>query len=326
MHVLNLITSPDVPPYRQQIAAVRRQGIRETTLGVPGRHDATDDDTDGRSMVDYLRFYPRVLRASFGEYDLVHANYGLTGPAAVAQPNLPVVLSLWGSDLFGTFGPVSKWCARQADAVIVMSEEMADEVPGECYVIPHGVNLDLFRPMPAAAARQAVGWRDDAAHVLFPYPTGRPEKDFPRAKRVVEAASQQVEGDVVLQSLRGTDHTRVPLFMNAADAMLMTSKWEGSPNTVKEAMACNLPVVSTDVGDVRERLDGVEPSHVGETDAALVEGLVDVIRRGKPSNGRPAIAPLGLDTMGERIRAVYESVVDQAPSVRDERRVQVPTG
>jgi glycosyltransferase involved in cell wall biosynthesis len=190
-----------------------------------------------------------------------------------------------------------------------MSQQMADELPVQCHVIPHGVDMQLFRPMPTAVAKEIVGWREDARHVLFPYPTGRPEKDFPRAKRIVSAAADRMDRDVVLQSLQGTPHEAVPLYMNAADSMLLTSEYEGSPNTVKEAMACNLPVVSTDVGDVGERLVDVEPSVVARTDEALVDGLVEVLDAGVPSNGRQAVEPLGLESMAERIRAVYESVL-----------------
>ena len=308
MHVLNLVTNPDASFFEQQVAALGRRGVSSTTLGVDGDRVVTDDDEAARSVLDYARFYGRVLRASTAPYDVVHANYGLTAPMALAQPNRPVVLSLWGSDLLGTVGRLSRWCARRADAVIVMSERMADQLDGPCHVIPHGVDLALFRPIPQRQARELVGWRDDAEQVLFPYAAQRPAKDYPRAERVVERARDRTDGEIVLQTLHGVPHARMPLYLNAADTLLLTSKSEGSPNSVKEALACNLPVVATDVGDVRERLAGVDPAHVCASDDDLVDGLVDVLERGEPSNGRDAVASLGLDRMGERIQSVYESV------------------
>ena len=304
MHVLNLVTNPDASFFEQQVDALGRRGVSSTTLGVDGDRVVTDDDEAGRSVLDYGRFYGRVLRASTTPYDVVHANYGLTAPMALAQPNRPVVLTLWGSDLLGPVGRLSQWCARRADAVIVMSERMADQLDGPCHVIPHGVDLALFRPIPQRQARELVGWRDDAEQVLFPYPAQRPAKDYPRAERVVERARERVDGEIVLQTLHGVPHGRMPLYLNAADTLLLTSKSEGSPNSVKEALACNLPVVATDVGDVRERLAGVDPGHVCRSDDELVDGL----ERGEPSNGRDAVASLGLDGMGERIQSVYESV------------------
>jgi glycosyltransferase involved in cell wall biosynthesis len=309
MQVLNLVTNPDAPFYEQQVGALTRQGISETTLSVAGNRAVTDDDSGSRSPLAYAGFYLRVLRRSLEPYDVVHANYGLTAPMALAQPHRPVVLTLWGSDLLGEPAPLSKWCARRADAVIVMSEEMADVLETECHVIPHGIDLSLFRPMPRREARAAVGWRADARHVLFPYAAKREMKDYPRAERVVERVRDRLDDDIVLQTLHDVPHDRMPLYMNAADALLLTSKSEGSPNSVKEAMACNLPVVATDVGDVRERLSDVDPAHVCRTDQQLVDGLTDVLERGVPSDGREAIESLGVDRIGERIRAVYESVL-----------------
>ncbi|QLG60853.1 glycosyltransferase family 4 protein [Halorarum salinum] len=317
MRVLNLATSQDAEFFQLQVRALERQGIEGTTLGVPGDQEPTDDGMTSRSVADYLRFHTRVLRRSLDAYDVVHANYGLTAPAALSQPTRPVVLSLWGSDLLGEFGWLSRRCARRADAVIVMSAEMADVLDADCHVIPHGVDLKQFRPFPRRTACETVGWDHDVGNVLFPYPEQSPVKNYPRAERVVDAVRDRLDGDVELRTVYGVPHARMPVYMNAADALLVTSRREGSPNTVKEAMACNLPVVATDVGDVRERLDGVTPSHVRRTDGGLVDGLLDVLERGSQSNGRAVVRSLGLERMGRDIRAVYESALDErsAPSV-----------
>jgi glycosyltransferase involved in cell wall biosynthesis len=308
LRVLNLVTKPR-PFYRQQVAALEEIDVSSTTIAVPGTHHRGDDTAQSRSAVDYLRFYPTVLRESLGEYDLVHANYGLTGPAAIAQSNRTVVLSLWGSDLHGRYGTVSKWCARLADAVIVMSEEMASAVPTDCYVIPHGVDFGLFRPASQSDAQADLGWDPAIEHVLFPYATTRPEKDFPRAERVVEAASRRLGADIELHAMHDVAHDRMPVYMNAADSLLLTSKHEGSPNSVKEALACDLPVVSTDVGDVHERLATVEPSGVGQTEDELVSELVTVLERDTRSNGREQSRPLSTEQTAEQIRDVYEQVL-----------------
>ena len=309
MHVLNLVTNSQAPFFEQQVAAVCDRGVSTTTVAVAGDRRTTDEETSGRSVLDYGRFYARVLRHATESYDLVHANYGLTAPMALAQPRRPVVLSFWGSDLLGNVGRLSRRCARRADAVIVMSRAMADEVGTDCHVIPHGVDLDLFRPIPRRDAREAVGWERDGRQVLFPYAAKREMKDYPRAERVVEAVRARTDEPVALRTLHGVPHARMPLYLNAADALLLTSKSEGSPNSVKEAMACNLPVVATDVGDVAERLAGVDASHVCRSDEELRDGLIDVLERGEPSTGRAAVESLGLERMGERIRDVYESVI-----------------
>lgn len=310
MHVLNLVTNPAAQFFEQQVAALDRRGISGDTIGVPGERTSTDDESSSRSVVDYLRFYPRVLSGSRQGYDLIHANYGLTAPAALAQPTRPVVLTLWGSDLFGNLGWLSKRCARHVDAVIVMTDEMADAVePIDAHVIPHGINLNVFRPIPQREARETVGWRQDATHVLFPYSKQRPVKAYPRAESVVQSVQEQLSEEIVLHTVYDVKHAQMPAYMNAADALLLTSSHEGSPNSVKEAMACNIPVVATDVGDVPERLADVSCSFVGHTNGELVEGLRTVLERSCRSDGRDHVDDLGLERMAERIESVYESVL-----------------
>jgi glycosyltransferase involved in cell wall biosynthesis len=308
MKVLNLVSNENARFFQQQTETLERRGITGETVTPPGDHLAREDVTE-RSVQDYLRFVPRVVSESLDGYDVVHANYGLTAPMALAQIRLPVVLTLWGTDLLGEYGWLSKHCARLCDAVIVMSDEMARELDGECHVIPHGIDMERFAPRPAEETRAELGWNPDARHVLFPYPPTQTVKDHPRAQRVVERANERLDAEVKLQVVFGVPHPEVATYMNASDALLLTSKREGSPNSVKEAMSCTLPVVSTDVGDVRQRLEGVSPSSVGETDDELVEGLVEVLKDPRPSDGREAISHLSLERMGERIEHVYESVV-----------------
>jgi len=250
-------------------------------------------------------------------YDLVHANYGLLGPVALSQRRLPVVLTLWGTDLYGPLGPLTRTIVPFCDAVIVMSEGMADEFQRDCDVIPHGIDTERFKPEPQSVARRKVGWDKGQYHVLFPYHPDREVKNYPLAKRTVDAIDTVLEKPVTLRPVWGVSHEKFPHYVNAADCLLMSSKREGSPNAVKEALACNLPVVSTDVGDVGELLAGVEPSAVCDSEAELVGALADVLRTAERSNGREAVENLSLEWMSDRIREVYERVSNRD---RTERR------
>lgn len=300
--MLNLVTTDSARFYRQQVETLEDMGMSCATLPVPGSRNGAQN----RSPVDYLRFFPTVVRQALGPYDLVHANFGLTAPHALAQVRLPVVVSLWGTDLFGRYGWVSDVCTAYADEVIVMSQDMADALDCDCHVIPHGVDFEKFRPRDRAAARRDVGWDLDERHVLFPYYTDRPVKNYPLAKRVTERARERLDRPLTLQTVTDVPHDRMPTYMNAADCLLLTSRWEGSPNAVKEALACNLPVVSRPVGDVPERLEGVSPSGIGTTEADLVDTLVSVLKADERSNGREETEELSLTRMGERIAEVYE--------------------
>ena len=303
MRVLQLITSTR-SFYEQQVEALEARGIECTTVSVPGTYAADSPHT----VWDYVRYYPKVLDHSLDEYDLVHANYGLVGPFALAQPTRPVVLSLWGTDLLGDYGwlrTLSRTSARLADAVVVPSEPMAEALGRPASLIPFGVNMDLFEPEPKQEARQRLGW-DDEPVVLFPYDRNREEKDFPRAKRVVE----RLESDARLHEVTDATHEEMPTYMNAADALLVTSRHEAGPMAVKEAAACNLPVVSTDVGFVRETLDGVSRSQVCETTDELVAALDAVLAAGERSDGRQAVRSDSVSRLGDRLATLYRETVE----------------
>lgn len=305
MDVLALTTYDDAPFMDQQIGALERRGVSFERLTVPGHVSATES----RGVIDYLRFFPDVIREARTDYDLLHAHYGLTAPMALAQRRLPVVLTLWGSDLTGHVGRLTRACAPHCEEVIVMTDGMDRRLGSGCTVIPFGIDLDLFRPIDRERARARVGWDRDEHHVLFPYPPERTVKNYPRAKRVVEAVDERVDRPVSLQVVHGIDHEDVPTYMNAADALLLTSDREGSPTSVKEALACNLPVVALDVGDVQRRLAGVDPSTVATSDDELVDGLLDVLERGERSNGRTAAGEVSQDETIDRVLDVYERAV-----------------
>lgn len=309
LSVLSLVTAPQATFYRDRLEALSELGVATTVLPVSGTDEAADP-SDTRSVTDYLRLTADVARRPLEEYDLVHANYGLTGPPALVGSDLPVVLSLWGSDLFGRYGPITRLAARRADAVVVMSERMAEALGRDCEVIPHGVDLELFRPQPRWESLAAVGWDPAARHVFFPYPSSRAVKNYPLAERAVEGADRRLEVPVQLHAAdEHIPHWKMAVYMSAADALALPSEHEGSPNTVKEALACNLPVVATDVADVAERLEGVEPSAVCESEPAFVDALTAVLRRPERSNGREHVRELSVERAARDVLEVYREVL-----------------
>ena len=256
--------------------------------------------------------------------DVVHAHYGtVTAFATVVAADVPVVITFRGSDLNPSPSDglirnaiqklLSNTSARFAKAVILVSPDLRDRLwldHRNAHVIPTGVDLDLFRPIGRTAARQKLGWSLDNPVVLFN------AGNSPRVKRL-DLAEQSVEllrrriSNVSMNVLRGlTPHDTLPLYMNAADCLLLTSDFEGSPDIIKEALACNLPIVSVDAGDVKERTSGVKGTAIVARDAqAIASELTRTLLLNERSDGRDKISELDAGKIRDAVIKVYQDIL-----------------
>jgi glycosyltransferase involved in cell wall biosynthesis len=262
------------------------------------------------------------LRAN--HYDLIHAHMGLSGWVARFQLRLPLVVSFLGNDvpgkvdrrgrttLYGRCLELSSFVlARLVSAVIVKSEETKGRLKlDSARVIPNGVDLELFHPIDRDEARRLLGLSLEKKFVLFPYNPGEPRKRYDLVEAAVTRAGQRGAELEILHVSR-LPHERVPLYMNAADLMVMASMMEGSPNAVKEALAVNLPVIAVNVGDTAELLGSTEGNYLVPRDVDVIaEKIVEVCRRGTRSTSRETVARrLSMESVARRIVAVYESVL-----------------
>ena len=176
-------------------------------------------------------------------------------------------------------------------------------------ILPSGVDTDVFHPRPRAEARAELGWAAADRVVLFNGSRRAKNKRLDLAEAAAAVAARLVPGTrlEVLDGAIPAGH--IATYMNAADCLLMTSDHEGSPNVVKEALACDLPVVSVDVGDVRERIAGVTPGGIaGRDPERLGAALAAVLREPRRSDGHTAIEAIGTRRIAERIVDVYRRV------------------
>lgn len=176
-------------------------------------------------------------------------------------------------------------------------------------VVPNGVNLDQFVLTEKEEARKICGFEEGKKYIIWCSNPARGEKRYDWACKAVELLH---DDHVVLYPVYDKPHDAVVDYMCAADVLLLTSEMEGSPNVIKEAMACNCPIVSTDVGDVKWVTGGVEGTYVapcGDIDA--ISGcLREALRREGRTLGRQRIEEYGLTTIeiAKRIRTIYDSV------------------
>lgn len=240
----------------------------------------------------------------------------------------PTVVSFCGSDLLGELlsGSVRKiisrigvrasWrAARRASGVIVKSRNLLDSLPkdinrSKIRIIPNGIDLTRFKPLGQSESREQLGWNDNCFHVLFPTNQGDPRKRFNLAKAAVEILNNSSKNLVEIHQLRGVPHELVPIWLNASDVVLLTSLHEGSPNIIKEALACDVPVVSVDVGDVRERIKEIDGCYIALADPVDLAEKLQLVQAGMQRiSGRLGMQELSLEQVAIRIGNFYEELL-----------------
>ncbi len=307
------------PIIRAQGESLRKAGIQIEYLPIVGK-----------GIWGYLSNVPAVRkRFSKGGFDLVHAHYSLCGFVA-ALANLstpkkkkkPIVMSLMGSDVKdGDFwlSIIRHFVKHVWDVTIVKSDDMKNSLGiDSVYVIPNGVDIELCRPLDQENCRREIGWDLGKKYVLFGADPAREVKNFPLTQ---SAFSQLALENVELKTLGQVPHDEIPLYLNACDVLLLTSKWEGSPNIIKEAMACNIPIVCTDVGDVRWLLEGVDGCYLTSHDVDDIAGKIMLaLDFGERTNARERLVKLQLDaeSVVEKIVNLYKSVITTESVLSDE--------
>ncbi|MBE0673395.1 MAG: glycosyltransferase [Bacteroidales bacterium] len=269
----------------------------------------------GKGIRGYLAALPKLRRViKEVKPDVVHAHYAWSGFLASLAGTGPLVVSLMGSEARG--GRTMRTIIRHAasghwDYTIVKSASMATALKIRRYrVLANGVDTSRFTPLDSDECATACGLDKNRFNIIFVADPSRPEKNFSLAEEAVKLTGNS---NIVLKPLYNIPSSKMPLWYNAADMLLLTSLWEGSPNCVKEAMACNLPVVATRVGDVPELLDGVGNCHLTtHNPAEIAEAIGQVVLSRRRSDGRDKVISMGLDAVstGKTIEAIYISIVN----------------
>jgi glycosyltransferase involved in cell wall biosynthesis len=290
---------------RDQVEEVRRLGVETEVFSFP--------PGSSHYLPAALRLRRLLRRESF---DLVHVHYGLTAWSALLAGARPLVVSFHGTDVrHPVVGPLSRRLAWRADLVAAVSRALfAPEhgrpglpaVPGSA-VLPCGPDLGRFRPLPRAEARRELGLDPGGRYLLFPANPDRPEKRADRAAEVAAASGAE------LLTGGSIDPDRMPLWINAANAVLITSDYEGFGLACVEALACDVPVLSTPVGIAPFALTGVAGTLCADFDAAAwSEAARPHLEAADPRiAGAARAASLSATRMAERTIAAYRDVLDR---------------
>ena len=235
-----------------------------------------------------------TLRERYGSggFDVVHAHFGLTAWPALALRGPAHAVTLHGTDVrHPRTRRLILPALRRMDLVAAVSQPLAAELPasvGPVEILPCGVALDRFRPIPREAARLALGLDPAQRYLLFPADPARRGKRFDRAR--------ELAGDVPLLTLGGTAPDHVTLAINAANAVLVPSDAEGYGLAVLEALACDVPVLATDVGVHAAALEGIARDALRAVRSRpLGRRAGSGARRRRPAGGRPRARRTVLD-------------------------------
>jgi teichuronic acid biosynthesis glycosyltransferase TuaC len=320
LELTNMYPTPERPALgtfvHDQVEAVRKEGVKIDVFVVNG----------WKNKLNYIwgifRFWARLLTR---RYDIIHAHYVFSGIIARTQFFYPVVLTHHGLEAFlGWQRFPSGLITRLVDKVIVRTQEMKDKLNDrKAEIIPAGIDFSLFQPIPREEARQKLNIvPSDRKLVLMLWGGGelRREKRLDIAKSAVSLA-QKKDASIELMVLTDKPHDQIPLYMNACDALLLVSTAEGSPNVVKEAMACNLPVVSVPVGDVPDLIGDTEGCYLCSYDPSdVAEKLGLVLKNPGRTDGRTKISHLDQSNIAKRIIAVYQDVLERRNGHHHQRR------
>ena len=262
----------------------------------------------GKGWTGYLKSLSKLKKKIKNKkFNLIHAHYGLSGLLATLQRRIPVIITFHGSDI--NINKNYKWsfiASRLSSKNIFVHKDQPKKLKvmlNEKDIIPCGINLKIFQPKDKVALRKKLNWDQNKVYILFSSSFDKPVKNVNLAYK----STQNIKNSELIEL---KNYTKIELsnLMNAADLLLVTSFSETGPLIVKEAIACNCPVVSTDVGDVKEIIVKRKNSFVTSYNPKEIEAVIKkVIKLKKPvPKDELTLQEYDLNYAAQRIKVVYQ--------------------
>ena len=265
----------------------------------------------GKGVLGYLKnIRPLRNKLKKENYDLIHAHYSLSGIIASLAEAKPLIVSLMGSDahIKGWLKKITLKFQKKWDVTILKSKDMQEHLQLESFnILPNGVDTKRFCPIPKNEARNQLNLDLEDKLLVFIANPNREEKNFKLAQDAMNLVKTK---NVKLIPVYNTPNEKIPLYLNAADMLVLSSKYEGSVNVVKEAMACNTPIVSTNVGDVQKNISGLQSCLISDNNPVDFAAKIDeVLLLAHRSNGRDRIFELQLDSVSvaNKLKEIYKN-------------------
>jgi teichuronic acid biosynthesis glycosyltransferase TuaC len=282
----------------EQVAALNSKAIKTDYFFI-----------QGKGIKGYFSNYRRLLKTiSNGNYSLIHAHYGLSGLLAVLQRKIPVVITFHGSDVNKpTVHKFSKLASKLSSFNILVEKSFKKKLglTKKYTVMPCGVDLDVFTLLDKTIERKKFSFTDAEKIILFSSGFDNKVKNYPLAKEAVD----QLPGARLIE-LKEFTRPEINSLMNAADMLLLTSFSEGSPQVIKEALCCNLPIITTRVGDVSSILANTTGNYIVDYKASeIIDAAKQIMQSGTRTNGRETITGrYDNKNIADKLIAIYQSV------------------
>jgi len=315
LHVTTNFPTPEFPIFgifvKEQVESLQKIGVDCDVFYCDGQN---------KGFKKYITYLPKLWwKTMFGGYDIIHCHHALSA----------VLLSMTGAPLFKRVvlsyqnDPTNEWGDKmyrlfnlRFKKFIIKNPSSYLEKPKFVY-LPNGCNQDFFVPMDKVTCRKQLGWDQDKQYVIYMDSNKgvRTQKRKDRFDEVIALMNSKYGWQAEAVVMRNVERSLVPIYLNAADLHLISSDFEGSPNSVKECMCCNTPVVSTPVGNVLEMIGDIEGAYVTEgfTVEELAADCDKVLRSDVPFVGREKFLAkgYGMATVAEKLKRIYEEIIKE---------------
>ena len=308
-------TNPNSSPFiHRQYQFLKKHGIEVDVFHLQSNHNP----------INYLKGWIKVRKLIwYNSYNIIHAQWGHSATLALPTKT-PLIITFRGMDLEGIINKngnysmygriliaVSKLTSKFADEIIVVSKSLGDKLKRKDYkVLPSGIDLDLFKPLDKLECRKRLGLPANKKLILFTASPDHPRKRFHLAQQSIDILKNRMDCELVI--CENQNHKNVVLFMNAADCLILTSAAEGSPNVIKEALACNLSIVSTQVGDVEERKGSLNHFEICDSSPEkIAKALSKVLSIEMENNNRKSVLDLDENIITNQLIEIYHKAINK---------------